>query len=38
LIDRRDQDALKPFDKYGEPVKFVEGERELVNLKAAPNE
>ncbi len=34
-VDRRDPDALKPFEKYGEAMKFAEGERKLVNLKAA---
>lgn len=37
-IDRRDPDALKPFEKYGEAVNFAEGERKLLNLKAAPTE
>ena len=37
-IERRDPDALKPFEKYGEAVKFAEGERKPVNLKAAPVE
>jgi hypothetical protein len=37
-IDRRDPDALKPFEKYGEAVKFAEGERTQVNLKIAPIE
>ncbi|HEY1182970.1 MAG TPA: carboxypeptidase-like regulatory domain-containing protein [Bryobacteraceae bacterium] len=37
-IDRRDPDALKPFEKYGEAVKFAEGERKLLNLKAASTE
>jgi hypothetical protein len=34
-IDRRDADALKPFEKYGEAMTFAEGERKLVNLKPA---
>lgn len=37
-IDRRDPDALKPFEKYGEAVKFAEGERRPVSLKTAPIE
>jgi hypothetical protein len=37
-IDRRDPDAFKPFEKYGEAVKFAEGERKPVNLKTAPIE
>jgi hypothetical protein len=37
-IDRRDPDAFKPFEKYGEAVKFAEGERKPVNLKTAPVE
>ena len=37
-IDRRDPDALKPFEKYGQAVKFAEGERKLLNLTAAPAE
>ena len=37
-IDRRDPDALKPFEKYGEAMKFAEGERKPVNLKTAPIE
>jgi hypothetical protein len=32
-IDRRDPDALKPFEKNSEAVKFAEGERKTVNLK-----
>lgn len=34
-IDRRDPDAFKPFEKYGETVKFAEGESKPVNLKTA---
>ena len=34
-IDRRDPEALKPFEKYGEAIKFAEGERKPVTLKAA---
>lgn len=34
-IDHRDQSALKPFEKYGEAIKFAEGESKPVNLKAA---
>ena len=34
-VDRRDPDAMKPFEKYGEAIKFGEGERKLVNLKTA---
>ncbi len=34
-IDHRDPDALKPFEKHGEAVKFAEGERKSVNLKIA---
>jgi hypothetical protein len=37
-IDRRDPGALKPFEKYGEAMKFAEGERRQVNLKTAPIE
>jgi protocatechuate 3,4-dioxygenase beta subunit len=37
-IDRRDPDAFKPFEKYGEAVKFAEGESKPVNLKTAPVE
>jgi hypothetical protein len=37
-IDRRDPDSLKPFEKYGEAMKFAEGERKPVNLKTAPIE
>jgi hypothetical protein len=37
-IDRREPDALKPFEKYGEAMKFAEGERKPVNLKTAPVE
>ena len=37
-IDHRDPDALKPFEKYGEAMKVAEGERKIVNLKAAPIE
>jgi hypothetical protein len=37
-IDRRDPDALKPFEKYGEAMKVAEGERKPVNLKLAPVE
>jgi hypothetical protein len=37
-IDRRDPGALKPFEKYGEAMKFAEGERKPVNLKTAPIE
>lgn len=34
-IDHRDPSALKPFEKYGEAIKFAEGESKPVNLKAA---
>ena len=34
-IDHRDPDALKPFEKYGEAMRFAERERKLVNLKTA---
>ena len=34
-IDHRDPDELKPFERYGEAVKFAEGERKVVNLKLA---
>jgi protocatechuate 3,4-dioxygenase beta subunit len=37
-IDRRDPDALQPFEKYGEAVKFAEGERKPLNLTVAPTE
>ena len=37
-IDRRDPGALKAFEKYGEGVKFAEGERRHVNLKTVPIE
>jgi len=37
-IDRRDPGALKPFEKYGEAMKFAEGERRQVSLKTAPIE
>jgi hypothetical protein len=37
-IDRRDPDAFKQFEKYGEAVKFAEGESKPVNLKTAPVE
>jgi hypothetical protein len=37
-IDHRDPDALKPFEKYSEAIKFAEGERKPVNLKTAPIE
>ena len=37
-VDRRDPDAFKPFEKYGEAMKFAEGERKPVNLKTAPIE
>ena len=37
-IDRRDPDALKPFEKYGEAIQFAEGERKPVNLRTAPIE
>jgi hypothetical protein len=37
-IDYRDPDALKPFEKYSEAMKFAEGERKPVNLKTAPVE
>ena len=37
-IDHRDPDALKPYEKYGEAMKFAEGERRQVNLKTAPIE
>ena len=32
-IDRRDPDALQPFEKYSEAVKLAEGERKSVSLK-----
>jgi protocatechuate 3,4-dioxygenase beta subunit len=32
-IDRRDPEALKPFEKNSEAVKFAEGERRVVSLK-----
>jgi hypothetical protein len=31
--DRRDPDALKPFEKYSEAIKLAEGERRSVTLK-----
>jgi hypothetical protein len=34
-IDHRDPGELKPFEKYGEAIKFAEGERKVVNLKPA---
>jgi protocatechuate 3,4-dioxygenase beta subunit len=34
-IDHRDPGALKPFEKYGEAMKFAEGERRQANLKTA---
>ena len=34
-IDHRDPSALKPFERYGEAIKFAEGESKPVNLKAA---
>lgn len=37
-MDRRDPEALKPFEKYGEAMKFAEGERKPVNLKTPPTE
>ncbi|HEV3334382.1 MAG TPA: carboxypeptidase-like regulatory domain-containing protein [Bryobacteraceae bacterium] len=37
-IERRDPDAFKPFEKYSEGLKFAEGERKEVSLKAAPAE
>ncbi|MBZ5580820.1 MAG: carboxypeptidase-like regulatory domain-containing protein [Acidobacteriia bacterium] len=37
-VDRRDPDALKPFEKNGQAVKFAEGERKRVNLKSAQPE
>jgi hypothetical protein len=37
-IDRHDLEAFKPFEKDAEAVKFAEGERKLVSLKAAPAE
>jgi hypothetical protein len=37
-IDRRDPDALKPFEKYGEAITLAEGARTQVTLKTAPIE
>jgi hypothetical protein len=37
-IDRRDPDALKPFEKYGEAIQLAEGERTQLTLKTAPIE
>jgi protocatechuate 3,4-dioxygenase beta subunit len=34
-IDHRDLDSMKPFEKYGEAMKFAEGERKQLNLKTA---
>jgi len=37
-IDRRDPDALKAFEKYGEAMTFAEGDRRQVDLKTVPIE
>jgi hypothetical protein len=37
-IDRRDPDALKAFEKYGEAMTFAEGDRRQVTLKTVPIE
>jgi len=37
-IDRRDPEALKPFEKFSESLKFAEGERKSVELKTPPLE
>ena len=37
-IDRRDPEALKPFESYGQAIQFAEGEQKVVSLKTPPDE
>jgi hypothetical protein len=37
-VDRRDPDALRPFQKYGQAVTFAEGDRKPINLQIVPIE
>ena len=35
VLDRRDPDAFKAFEKYGKPVEFEEGQKQRIELLAA---